>query len=114
MKVKTSVTLSEELLQAISVEVDQESRSAFIEQAAWNHLHARRRAIRDRKEPAAIDAKAKELNDDSSEPSVTGRTAGFRPSRSRNASYHWITLTATRSASGFWHIKEKSADSCPK
>ena len=62
MKVKTSVTLSEELLHAIESEVQQENRSAFIEQAAWNQLKAIRRKARDRQELAAIDAHAKRLN----------------------------------------------------
>ncbi len=62
MKVKTSVTLSEELLQAISDEIQQENRSAFIEEASWSHLRARRRAERDRVELAAIDTHADELN----------------------------------------------------
>lgn len=67
MKVKTSVTLSEELLQAIESEVQQENRSAFIEQAAWNQLKALRQAARDRKELAAIDSYAKELNSEALE-----------------------------------------------
>ena len=62
MKVKTSVTLSEELLNAIETEVQPENRSAFIEQAAWNHLKALRRAVRDREELAAIDSHADSLN----------------------------------------------------
>ena len=62
MKVKTSVTLSEELLHAIESEVQQENRSAFIEQAAWNQLKTIRRKARDRQELAAIDAHAKRLN----------------------------------------------------
>ena len=62
MKVKTSVTLSEELLHAIESEVQQENRSAFIEQAAWNQLKAIQRKARDRRELSAIDAHAKRLN----------------------------------------------------
>ncbi len=62
VKVKTSVTLSEELLQAISDEVEQKNRSAFIEEASWSLLRARRRAARDRREFAAIAAHAVELN----------------------------------------------------
>ena len=62
MKVKTSVTLSEELLQAISDEVDRRNRSAFIEEASWCLLRARRRDARDRQELAAIAAHADELN----------------------------------------------------
>ena len=62
MKVKTSVTLSEELLKAISSEIKQENRSAFIEEATWSHLRALRRATRDRNELAVIDAHAGALN----------------------------------------------------
>jgi metal-responsive CopG/Arc/MetJ family transcriptional regulator len=62
VKVKTSVTLSEELLRAISDEVDRRHRSAFIEEASWSLLRARRRAERDRQELAAIAAHADDLN----------------------------------------------------
>lgn len=62
MKVKTSVTLSQELLQAIESEVQQENRSAFIERAAWNQLKALKRAARDREELAAINSHADSLN----------------------------------------------------
>jgi len=62
MKVKTSVTLSEELLHAIETEVQMENRSAFIERAVWNHLKALRREARDRKELDAIDSYAEHLN----------------------------------------------------
>lgn len=37
MKVKTSVTLSEELLRALSDQVEPRNRSAFIEEASWSH-----------------------------------------------------------------------------
>ena len=62
MKVKTSITLSEELLYAIETEAKQENRSAFIERAVWNYLKALKRATRDRKELAAIDSYADSLN----------------------------------------------------
>ena len=62
MKVKTSVTLSEELLHAIETEVKTENRSAFIERAVWDHLKALRREARDRKELDAIDSYAENLN----------------------------------------------------
>ena len=62
MKIKTSVTLSEELLRAIDTEIEQENRSAFIEEAAWSRLRALRRAQRDREEIRAIDANADALN----------------------------------------------------
>ena len=62
MKVRISVTLSEELLHAIENEVKKENRSAFIERAVWHHLRALRRGARDRKELDAIDFYASKLN----------------------------------------------------
>jgi len=62
MKVKTSVTLSEELLQAIADEIKKENRSEFIEQAAWSRLRGLRRAARDRREVEEIDRNAESLN----------------------------------------------------
>ncbi len=62
MKVKTSVTLSEELLEAISEETDATNRSAFIETAIWGYLELRRRAARNRREVDLINANAGELN----------------------------------------------------
>lgn len=62
MKVKTSVTLSEELLQAISSETDTENRSALIETAAWEYLTRRRQQRRDRNEAKLIAENADLLN----------------------------------------------------
>ena len=62
MKVKTSVTLSQELLRAIDTEIPDDNRSAFIEEAAWSRLRSLRREQRDREEVAAIDANADSLN----------------------------------------------------
>ena len=67
MKVKTSVTLSEELLSAIDTQVDGKTRSAFIEEASWAYLRARQREIRDRKELQAINRHAEELNEEASD-----------------------------------------------
>lgn len=64
MKVKTSVTLSEELLRAISAETDQANRSAFIEEATWQYLRRRRREARDRRELDRINEYADQLNDE--------------------------------------------------
>ena len=57
--------LSEKLLRAIADHVGQKNRSAFIEQASWRLLRARRRAARDRQELAAIAAHADALNRES-------------------------------------------------
>lgn len=60
MRVKTSVTLSTELLHAIDAQAGQ--RSAFIEAAAWAYLRARERERRDASDLAIIDANAERLN----------------------------------------------------
>ena len=64
MKVKTSVTLSEELLNAIEAQAGAESanRSALIEQAMWEYLSSRHRAARDKNEMDRINAESAELN----------------------------------------------------
>ena len=62
MKVKTSVTLSEELLKAISSETSQSNRSAFIEEATWRYLRLRERELRDRSELDRINDHAEDLN----------------------------------------------------
>ena len=64
MKVKTSVTLSEELLKAIEAQahVEAANRSALIEQAMWEYLRSRHRADRDRSEMARINTESVELN----------------------------------------------------
>ena len=64
MKVKTSVTLSEELLDAISAVIGDETRSEFVEEATWRYLRSRNREIRDRHELQTIDANAEKLNDE--------------------------------------------------
>lgn len=64
MKVKTSVTLSEELLEAISAETSSDNRSAFIEAATWEYLELRRKRVRDRREMELISANADLLNDE--------------------------------------------------
>ena len=67
MKVKTSVTLSEELLQAISTEASAENRSAFIETATWEYLESRRKRLRDRREMDLISSNADLLNEEARE-----------------------------------------------
>jgi len=64
MKVKTSVTLSEDLLSAIESQVDKKARSAFIEEAAWAYLRAQHRYTRDQKELRTINQHARELNEE--------------------------------------------------
>ena len=64
MKVKTSVTLSEELLNAISAATDRSNRSALIEEATWRYLRERQRETRDRGELERINEQADELNEE--------------------------------------------------
>ncbi len=64
MKVKTSITLSEELLTAIGSEVDKRMRSAFIEEATWRYLKTRRRAVRDQSELKKINSTSSQLNEE--------------------------------------------------
>ena len=63
MKVKTSVTLSEELLDAIDTYIgEHKNRSDFLERAAWVYLQAEERAERYQRELALIDQNADWLN----------------------------------------------------
>ena len=62
MKVKTSVTLSAELLSALEAEAGADNRSAFIEAAAWEYLELRKRRLRNQRELELIDANSKALN----------------------------------------------------
>lgn len=67
MKVKTSVTLSEKLIEAIAAETDQSNRSAFIEEATWRYLRQRQRETRDKHEIERINEHSEELNDEALE-----------------------------------------------
>jgi len=60
MKVKTSVTLSEQLLEAISAQ--ERNRSEFLEAAAWAYLATQEREDRYRRELALLNQYADELN----------------------------------------------------
>lgn len=64
IEVKTSVTLSEALLSAMSADTEQSNRSAFIEEATWRYLRQRRREARDRSELVRINEHADELNEE--------------------------------------------------
>ena len=61
MKVKTSVTLSQELLDAIGAEAHGSNRSAVLEEAAWEFLRSRRREARDADELRLLHASATSL-----------------------------------------------------
>lgn len=62
MKVKTSVTLSEELLAAIDQQTLTKNRSVLIEEATWNYLRSRRRKEREKRELDRINKNADVLN----------------------------------------------------
>ena len=62
MKVKTSVTLSEELLAAIDQETQAKNRSVLIEEATWSYLRSRRRKEREKRELEKINRDAEMLN----------------------------------------------------
>lgn len=64
MKVKTSVTLSEELLAAIDQQSHTKNRSVFIEEATWNYLRSRRRKEREKRELERINKNADVLNNE--------------------------------------------------
>lgn len=62
MKVKTSITLSEELMQAIEIDGDGLTRSEFIEKALWSYIRQQRRIAIDERDAQIIDRIADELN----------------------------------------------------
>ncbi|MDA3950073.1 MAG: hypothetical protein PF508_12755 [Spirochaeta sp.] len=64
MKVKTSVTLSEELLAAIDQEKSIKNRSVLVEEATWQYLRNRRRLEREKREFEKINQNAAALNED--------------------------------------------------
>ena len=64
MKVKTSVTLSQELLDAIEREVRTSNRSKVLEEAAWQFLRSRRRVTRDADELRLLNDAAASLNEE--------------------------------------------------
>jgi metal-responsive CopG/Arc/MetJ family transcriptional regulator len=63
MKVKTSVTLSDALLEAIDALVEPPTnRSAFLEEAAWAYLKQRQRAEQTARDIEIINRRAEYLN----------------------------------------------------
>ena len=65
MKIKTSVTLSENLVNEIDGYTDQfKNRSAFLETAAWAYIAKLHRAQRDAADIEIIDRWADDLNDE--------------------------------------------------
>ena len=63
MKVKTSVTLSQELLVAIDeLLTSDQNRSRFLEDAAWEHVTRKRRAQENARDLEIINQRADYLN----------------------------------------------------
>lgn len=63
MKIKTSITLSEELLSTIDNLVDTaQNRSQFLETAAWEYIAKLRRARLNQRDLAIIEERADYLN----------------------------------------------------
>lgn len=65
MKVKTSVTLSEEILEEVDTYVEASgNRSAFIEEAVREYLEQLRRRARDERDLYILNERADELNEE--------------------------------------------------
>ncbi len=62
MKVKTSITLSEDVLQKIQDFAAKGDRSAFVEQAIWKYLAVLARQKQNSRDAAIYDDKAVALN----------------------------------------------------
>ncbi|MEZ4713201.1 MAG: hypothetical protein R3A44_38790 [Caldilineaceae bacterium] len=63
MKIKTSITLSEELLKTIDEFVDERmNRSLFLESAAWEYIARLRRSQENERDLAILNERADYLN----------------------------------------------------
>lgn len=63
MKVKTSITLSKEILEKIDeITRNRGRRSAFIEQAVRNYIKQKHREVRDKRDREILNQHADELN----------------------------------------------------
>ena len=68
MKVKTSVTLSEDVLKEVDSNTKgAASRSSFIEEAVRSYLLQKRRERRDRSDSAILDEHAERLNEEAAD-----------------------------------------------
>lgn len=65
MKIKTSITLSEELVKEIdSLATSEHNRSAFLETAAWEYIAKLRRSQRNERDLALLNEHADRLNEE--------------------------------------------------
>lgn len=65
MKIKTSVTISSDLIATIDKLLDDsQNRSSFLEAAAWEHISRIRRAKSDQRDLEIINQNAEQLNNE--------------------------------------------------
>ena len=62
MKVKTSITISSDLLAELDKATPEDSRSDFIEKAIWRYLELLHRDIRDTRDLGILNHEADEIN----------------------------------------------------
>lgn len=62
MKVKTSVSLSQELIEALKQRTSEGDRSDYIEKALWRFMELQRREERDKRDIELIELHRDELN----------------------------------------------------
>ncbi len=68
MKVKTSITLSEDLLKAIDERIGQrKNRSGFIETALWTFIHQTLRDEQNKRDLKTINRRAERLNEEAAD-----------------------------------------------
>lgn len=68
MKIKTSITLSEDLLKSLDgLTKEFKNRSDIIEQAVREFIHKRTKELRDEKDRQILNARSHELNDEASD-----------------------------------------------
>lgn len=62
MKVKTSITISSDLLHELDTITSEGSRSEFIEKAIWQYLELLNRDIRNKKDTQILNTESEKLN----------------------------------------------------
>jgi len=67
MKVKTSISISSELLEKVQSLTSEGTRSDFIEKAIWNYLDIINRDIRNKNDLNIINSSASRLNDEAND-----------------------------------------------
>jgi hypothetical protein len=67
MKVKTSISLSSELISTLSSYTSEGNRSDFIEKAIWRYLELLKRDIRNKNDLELLDTNASSLNNEATD-----------------------------------------------